>query len=75
MKCISCGKKFTPRRAYHLYCDGCYADMMAERRSHRLQPRNRRLEMWTGGDIVVWVLVVGVPAVVVYGVGKVVGWW
>ena len=49
-RCRSCGQPFEPRKPYHRYCDGCWSDLQAERRSHT-DPLMRRYPMrWLSAD-------------------------
>jgi hypothetical protein len=73
MKYRSCRQEYSSRKPYHRYCDACWADLQAQRRRHG--PRHPRLNWLEGDRIIWWFLLVALPALIIYALGRLLGLW
>ena len=74
--CADCNQPFEPRQPYHKYCDACYARRQGWRpRRPRNVPWHPSWDLWASGDWIPWLLLIALPAIIIYTVGRLLGFW
>ena len=77
-QCAGCQRDFEPREPYHKYCDECYARRQGwATRPRRPQgvPWHPNWDLMLGDRLIVWILIVALPAIVIYAIGRLLGFW
>jgi len=81
--CADCQRDFEPREPYHKYCQALPAEpCYARRQGWATRPRRPKGVPWhpswdwmLQGDLIVWVMLIALPAIVLYAVGRLLGFW
>ena len=76
--CANCNRAFEPRQPYHKYCDDCYARQQGwgvRPRRPKGVPWHPRWDWMLGDRFIIWALCIALPAIVIYAIGRLLGFW